>query len=746
MELVPFGARLEPQEEASLTVPAARAAAAAVREDAKKSRLLELRHDDVSDILVVECRTHVFSCNAVGIKHREALALRFFRDESKLPEVRALRPDFPELLHENEQPAGEPIGLCVYQEPWTELRRTWTPQQFLRRIEWWLKAAAEGRLHPLELRPEQLFFDSPFIVVLPHDFDQRTASKDEAITLEGRTPDDAPKWVAAATFRPVGRLQSSPTPNFSVVALRLPEVEQGRPERTPATLGNLHDRLAARGAPIAERLFTEIKRIANGGSLAYVPNQKTLLILSVPIRNPGGGVVTERRGFLIRAGIGELGVRAGFLGQENDKGMYVPVLFAGEAKLKPAWREASVIAPVDLREALTPEKARRYSGVPSPGPHGVLAGFGALGSAVADNWAREGWGSWSFIDSDVLLPHNLARHRAWEPMVGMPKAAVAQLLQGGLYPGAEAAVAIQASANDFANSRVVELLKAAELIVDITTSVGVPRDLARRDDLRRCVSAFITPSGNDSVLLLEDAERQIRLDCLEPQYYRFILNAAWGSEHLKGHRGELYTGAGCRDISSIIPCELGQLHGALLARQIRLLVGDPQAQMQIWRSNPDTGEVSTNRIEVHALRIGEGLTGEIVWDEGLRTKLRQMRDKALPKESGGVLLGYTDQMTVRTYVVDALSPPPDSYHSREEFRRGVQGLAARVKEAAERTANIVGYIGEWHSHPQGVKADPSHTDLFQLVELAMILRQDGAQALMLIVGDSDERWLNGVAI
>jgi integrative and conjugative element protein (TIGR02256 family) len=168
--------------------------------------------------------------------------------------------------------------------------------------------------------------------------------------------------------------------------------------------------------------------------------------------------------------------------------------------------------------------------------------------------------------------------------------------------------------------------------------------------------------------------------------------------------------------------------------------------MEIWRSNADTAEISAHQIDVHALRTDEGLTREIIWDDGLRAKLRQMRNKALPKESGGVLLGYTDQMTARTYVVDALSPPPDSYHSREEFRRGVQGLAARVKEAAERTANIVGYIGEWHSHPQGVEAEPSRTDLFQLVELAMILRQDGAQALMLIVGESDERWLNGVAI
>jgi hypothetical protein len=65
-----------------------------------------------------------------------------------------------------------------------------------------------------------------------------------------------------------------------------------------------------------------------------------------------------------------------------------------------------------------------------------------------------------------------------------------------------------------------------------------------------------------------------------------------------------------------------------------------------------------------------------------------------------------------------------------------------VNEATARTANIVGYIGEWHSHPKGIEAEPSPTDLVQLVELALMLRQDGAPALMLIIGESTEKWMS----
>lgn len=35
---------------------------------------------------------------------------------------------------------------------------------------------------------------------------------------------------------------------------------------------------------------------------------------------------------------------------------------------------------------------------------GVLAGVGSLGVTLADIWLREGWGRWTYIDPDQLLP------------------------------------------------------------------------------------------------------------------------------------------------------------------------------------------------------------------------------------------------------------------------------------------------------------------------------------------------------
>jgi integrative and conjugative element protein (TIGR02256 family) len=128
---------------------------------------------------------------------------------------------------------------------------------------------------------------------------------------------------------------------------------------------------------------------------------------------------------------------------------------------------------------------------------------------------------------------------------------------------------------------------------------------------------------------------------------------------------------------------------------------------------------------------------QVLWDEGLATKLRQLRDRSLPSETGGVILGYVDQKRDAIHLVDVLPAPMDSDSNRTGFTRGATGLPEAIAEAAARTANIVGYLGEWHSHPRHASAAPSAADQALLAYLADTLALDGMPALMLIVADGD---------
>lgn len=59
------------------------------------------------------------------------------------------------------------------------------------------------------------------------------------------------------------------------------------------------------------------------------------------------------------------------------------------------------------------------------------------------------------------------------------------------------------------------------------------------------------------------------------------------------------------------------------------------------------------------------------------------------------------------------------------FERGVSGVDSDVAQIRERTASVVGYIGEWHSHPDGSTTEPSRADCSQLSFLAEHLRDEG---------------------
>ena len=55
----------------------------------------------------------------------------------------------------------------------------------------------------------------------------------------------------------------------------------------------------------------------------------------------------------------------------------------------------------------------------------VAVGLGALGSKLQLSLARAGFGKWTFVDEDVLLPHNLARYQYEGFWIGRKKVEIA---------------------------------------------------------------------------------------------------------------------------------------------------------------------------------------------------------------------------------------------------------------------------------------------------------------------------------
>ena len=347
--------------------------------------------------------------NAAGIHPHERLAL-VHRPSADMPfEVRALREDFPETLHQNAVLAGEPRSLCLYDQPWSALERSWTPAKFLTRLLQWLEKTADGSLHADDQALEQLFFDSRIHVVLPVGFSRRL--QDESSYLRLHRAHEAPQRVTLlASFQADS---SAPSLNRAIQPLfcELPATNHPPIQSPPYSLGDLEACIAQAGASLFPALSDAVRATAASGLEPPAINErvKTLLLLQIPrLRNDRIERI-DVVGFILNTDIARLGLALGVLHQPIPQGSAFPFqnLAASDghpsAESPDAWKSLNLI-PMHIRHRVDREAARRWSGLSEEYGEfrGVLAGVGALGSALATLLAREGWGRWTLVDPDVV--------------------------------------------------------------------------------------------------------------------------------------------------------------------------------------------------------------------------------------------------------------------------------------------------------------------------------------------------------
>lgn len=678
------------------------------------------------------------SGNPGRIRRRETLAITVNPQTDVPVVVRTLRKDFPGHSHQHGTHLNTPRALCLYNIVWSAVERSWTPERFLERMFWWLRETSQLRLHRDDQPLEQLFYSSRYQLILPSNYLKQSEDSGKNLIIEEIT--GAPG--RQVTLR--GRFDDSNNPRgvgLQSLKLSVDGVGSSHVEAAPQTLGQLHDRLVSRGSGLKEPLFSSVFDAVTDQGL--VPEQageiKAILILVwVPRTGKEGIERYDVLGYALQSSLQALGNAFGMLHFDSEKRRWHRTTLIGDAAQSDedrAWRDLEILS-VQIRWGIGAEGGRQMSAInPDDADFdGVLAGVGSLGGTLADIWLREGWGRWTYIDPDQLLPHNLARHVGLDSGVGYAKVDVVRHHAQMVFPDEPEPKAIAGSLTS-RSEEVMSALDSASLVIDATTTFDAPRDLAERENAPRTASVFLTPSGLASVILLEDASRTLRSPALEAQYYRAILNSPWGKSHLQDHLGDLWVGGGCRDISFRIPLERIHLHAAILSKQLRKSVLGDGARICVWTVDEETEAVTPLEITPHPVSSHAQNGWTVTYDDALITKLKQIRGAALPNETGGVLLGVTDLKSKTILLVDTLLPPADSQATPHHFIRGKVGQEAALADVHERTARVVDYVGEWHSHPDGYPATPSVDDRTLITSLADLMSSEGLPAIMIIVGE-----------
>ncbi len=680
------------------------------------------------ELLVVEVDTELPQDTDYDIRSPERLAFSFERSDRDYPTVLALRTDFPQVSHLYWTPAATPKSLCLYEAPWAEVRLRWTGAGFLGDVARWLSRTAVGELHAADQPLEPFLYGPAYYVVVPDDLfagaaERRTYAAVSVAEREGKP--------SVLKLVPVDDNQVPEQGYMHVVATVGEPAVHDAMHDCPRNLMELIELLRRGGIDLVAAMVGQLECLFEAGRQPR--EQDGLLLLVTLPRRRRLGVNPEVREVWAFA-IWPIRDAAIATGRYEASGPGRPLGRLVVPRFNEARARGVAVAALQPIRAIDRVAAKSLSGLDpeSEDPDVVLIGAGALGSQLHGHLSRMGWGRWTLIDEDTLLPHNVVRHRLGEPAVGFPKAIALRCASAFETPHNPVE---RVFAEDFLsigdNEEMLASCRDADLILDASTSIAVARYLARElESPARRASLFLNPTGRDAVMLMEDVGRIIPLDMLESQYYRAVLRDGRLDQHIRKERTYRYS-AGCRDATARIGQDDVALGSALLARQVRSV--DGRAVAAVWQQHADG---SVRRVEVP---VSESIRFEhggwcFMLDRALVEHLRSLRCARLPTETGGVLLGYFDVPHRRVYVVDALPAPDDSHERKDAFVRGCAGLADAIRAIEARTGGQVSYVGEWHSHPDGAGVGMSDDDSELIRQVAEEMRADGWPGVMMIIG------------
>lgn len=382
------------------------------------------------------------------------------------------------------------------------------------------------------------------------------------------------------------------------------------------------------------------------------------------------------------------------------------------------------VVPATHRDAVSQSLLERASGQSASGTFAML-GCGSLGSKIAMHLARGGNSVSVVSDYALFQPHNLARHGLYDGLSSGKATALAKALRRLGQP----VVAHEANIVRWlgeATGVAALVPKGTTTVIDTTASRRVRDRLSSlpTEVSARMASGATFGNGYGGYLLIEGNDRSPTLDDLSTEYLRL------GMEHpdlgsLQHAEDEgvrpMEVGQGCASMT--IPMSDSRI-SAMASRLAETVVAEES-------SIPDTGRVIVrmdDETENEGQWIRQDIEAPIVvpitdgdgWTFRIPPRIEgAMRDEVSrwpSVETGGVLMGRTNERLKTITIVDLLDAPPDSVRSASGFRLGTSDLKNKISDYFERSGETLFDVGTWHSHldDQG----PSPTDRNTAISLA----------------------------
>lgn len=345
----------------------------------------------------------------------------------------------------------------------------------------------------------------------------------------------------------------------------------------------------------------------------------------------------------------------------------------------------------------------------------IVWGCGALGSKVSMELARMGYLSQTLYDNDILMPHNLVRHEiASKYAIGLNKAKALEIEIKSMYGND-----IKVSGVDD-NSFSCEKVLNNEIVVDCTASErNLSWSCMNNEIKNRFIRCEIFMEGKLGAVFVEGKNRNPdSYDMRVNLWYRAVDNEtikSWLNQDTKENM-EFHIGFGCSSDTMVLDDATISNHASVIPHCINKYSQLDDGTLIINYFNKDVLE--NNFIKVFTIRKYTSWKLREGWIIHCPSKvIERLKQISYEKtENMGIWFGYINNRMKRFTIVD-IYIPEENKRSSGNVTGGTQGVTEKIKQIIRSTGGMIGYIGEWHTHPNG-SIMPSETDYkaFEMID------------------------------
>jgi len=680
-------------------------------------------HIEVDVAVQLPNRSRRYRVSETGVRDVETCLLVFGSDwPLSAPKV-FLRTDFPlNLPHINPHRQGELVSPCLFEGSLHELLHRFGLDAIVDQLIDWLHKAAAGTLLDLEQGWEPTRRDGcPSTVVF------------SAEKVVAAAPADGTILVVAAGYVTIdGGLYA--IINAELTAHSDPVFNQEAHNDKFGKWGNGHTAAFIARAPMADGhphvvgdyqpetvvdLATLIERAAELG----IDSDALAQGLDGYYRRSILDMQQDPRGWthgLFAIVILAVQRPASLVGSPGRSVEVLPYVVRYELNSQSLMDRNATVHPAFHAHVLSPELLARTSGTPATttAQSIVMLGCGSVGSKIAMQLGRAGFGSMTFVDNESMSPHNVARHALIERASVLVPPRKAELMKTAF----ESLSHLQSRAFD---TDAVKLLVDSEqfaaivpqnaaLIVDATASLQVlaaeTHSKALNQSVTRLVRIAMYGQGRCVAVLLEGSGRSGRVDDLTAFLFEWCRSMPELRMSIAGDTSEptrIFVGDNCRSLTMPMSDAVVSRSASLAGLQLEhwLVDGFPkEATLCAGVSDAESLGMAWT-----SASLGPTTVLDVADDGGWSIRILHPVVQAIHAdvlrwgalETGGALGGRISFENRTITIAGIVDAPPDSIREAARFVLGTNGLVQNLRTANGTSLGYLAFIGTWHSHPKG---------------------------------------------